>query len=947
MANYDVDIEIALQGAQKITALTKDIKSLNKEVNAINKGATRLGKAIDKAFRVDSVQNYSRALNQAERALRNVAAGTDAERRAVERVVRMRREANDALARQNMLLAQAAANQREVIATSNAGFGMQGPSLPKDFFKAQGPKLPPGFTEAGRKPKAAPRISGRDRIGAAVSAGAFPLLFGGGPGMALGGAIGGAAAGKTFGPAAIALQVLGGTIDQFVAQVATTGQALNEFTFDFTEVTRAAGLAGTATATYIEQIEKLADSTEAQEIATKALSVRVGGQAVESLKTFGEASADLGREFSTATTIFGAAIASLVSPLTQFTAKVLEANNALVAGRANATDDPELARLTAREAQLRGGMGSRTSGGSVQALKDAEELRKIQEQIRDRQREILFITEKTAEVRAQDLQRLENEKTIQTESLAVLQLRRELLMSGKELTEEQIVELQKQILKTEFLEEKQRLINRAKADEISFRKAALKIAGLELDLAEALANLEDKGSSKTGPKSRALQLQAAILRERLKQLGIDTKSEALGETTIENLRRQNQNIEERETKELKILDYQRQQELANNKVAGDAQFINKLYDEREQTVRDTLGLELAQNNARIKAIELQQRLTGIKASQQTAGISTDLNRQIADAQNRLASPFGTDENEMLKLRIEQTRRLDDARQSINDQLAIQNELVEKGDANQRKAAQAEIQHLQKRLALYNQLLPQLDAVEQAELRQQQILEKVQPVADAVAAGLVNIFRSIADGSMSAKEAFANMLMAVADALAQQATKMIATYIAIGIARAFAGIGGGGGGETPPTTLPGSAVQGGSMKGLNINGIDQGINFTAAAAGTYVSGPTHALIGEGGQPEYVIPASKMTEAMSRYARGARGAAVIPEGDGASTEGGMGGGSGVLDVRYSVERINNVDYVTAAEFERGMNQAAKRGAELGRQGVYSDLVNKRSVRSRVGV
>jgi hypothetical protein len=62
---------------------------------------------------------------------------------------------------------------------------------------------------------------------------------------------------------------------------------------------------------------------------------------------------------------------------------------------------------------------------------------------------------------------------------------------------------------------------------------------------------------------------------------------------------------------------------------------------------------------------------------------------------------------------------------------------------------------------------------------------------------------------------------------------------------------------------------------------------------------------------------------------------------------GGGGGSIDVRYSVERINNVDYVTAAEFERGLNQAAKRGAEMGRQGVYSDLVNKRSVRSRVGV
>ena len=951
MANYDVDIEIALQGAQKITALTKDIKSLNKEVNAINKGATRLGKAIDKAFRVDSIQNYSRALNQAERALRNVASGTDAERRAVERVVRMRREANDALARQNMLLAQAAANQREVIATANAGFGMQGPSLPKDFFKVQGPKLPSGFTEAGRKPKATPRISGKDRIGAAVSAGAFPLLFGGGPGMALGGAIGGAAAGATFGPAAIALQVLGGAVDQFVAQVATTGQALNEFTFDFTEVARAAGLAGTATSTYIEQIEKLADSTEAQEVATRALSVRVGGQAVESLKTFGEASADLGREFSAATTIFGAAIASLVSPLTAFTAKVLEANNALVAGRANATDDPELARLAAREAQLRGGMGSRTKGDSVQALKDGEELKKIQEQIRDRQREILFITEQTAKVRAQDLQRLENEKSIQTDSLAVLQLRRDLLMSGKELTDEQVIALKEQILKTEFLEEKQRLINQAKADEISFRVAALKIAGLELDLAEALQNLQDKGSKTSGPKSRALQLQAAILREQLKQLGVETKSQGLGETTIQNLRRQNQNIEERKTKELRILEFQRQQEIANNKVAGDAEFINQLYNERKQTIRDTLGLELAQNNARIQAIQLQQNLSNLRAGKQTSAIGRDLQRSIDDASRRVASPFGGDESEMLELRIKQVRRLEDARKSINDQIAEQNILLERGTPDQQKAASAEIKNLEKRIALYNELLPQLDAVEQAELRQKQILEKVQPVADAVAQGIVNVFKSIADGSMSAKEAFANMLNAVADVLLKEAARMIAAYIAIGVARAFAGISGGGE-TTPPTTIPGSASQSGL--GLNINGVDQGISpfgpgSVAVASGGYVSGPTRALVGEGGQGEYIIPENRMRESMARYSRGARGSSVIPE-TGASGTSGEGGGTAVaapIDVRFNVERINNVDYVTAEQFQVGLQRAAQQGAVEGERRAMGSLRNSAAVRRRIGV
>ena len=71
------------------------------------------------------------------------------------------------------------------------------------------------------------------------------------------------------------------------------------------------------------------------------------------------------------------------------------------------------------------------------------------------------------------------------------------------------------------------------------------------------------------------------------------------------------------------------------------------------------------------------------------------------------------------------------------------------------------------------------------------------------------------------------------------------------------------------------------------------------------------------------------------------------DDAAAMAGTEGGGSFLDVHYNVERINKVDYVTAAEFERGMTQAAKRGAELGRRNVYSDLVNKRSVRSRVGV
>jgi len=201
-------------------------------------------------------------------------------------------------------------------------------------------------------------------------------------------------------------------------------------------------------------------------------------------------------------------------------------------------------------------------------------------------------------------------------------------------------------------------------------------------------------------------------------------------------------------------------------------------------------------------------------------------------------------------------------------------------------------------------------------------------------------QSLVTGAASIKEVFANLLKSVADALASTAAKMIAQYIAIGIARAFAGMGSKG----LESNLDSKSLFSTDLGLPAFGDIPSDFKF---AQGGYVDGPTRALIGEGGQPEYVIPASKMTEAMSRYGRGARGSAVIPEGDGASTEGGMATGGGSINVNYSVERINNVDYVTAAEFERGMTQAAKRGAEMGRRNVYSDLVNKRSVRSRVGV
>jgi len=107
-----------------------------------------------------------------------------------------------------------------------------------------------------------------------------------------------------------------------------------------------------------------------------------------------------------------------------------------------------------------------------------------------------------------------------------------------------------------------------------------------------------------------------------------------------------------------------------------------------------------------------------------------------------------------------------------------------------------------------------------------------------------------------------------------------------------------------------------------------------AEGGYVTRPTNALIGEGGESEYVIPSSKMSTAMQRYSAGVRGEAVTA---GAVTAGSTstanyssqqnayygGGGTSVNITTGPVIRMNNRDYVTMTDMQRGMAAAANAG------------------------
>jgi hypothetical protein len=155
---------------------------------------------------------------------------------------------------------------------------------------------------------------------------------------------------------------------------------------------------------------------------------------------------------------------------------------------------------------------------------------------------------------------------------------------------------------------------------------------------------------------------------------------------------------------------------------------------------------------------------------------------------------------------------------------------------------------------------------------QEILDKYPAIgaaADAAATLATSGMSEMIAGTKSAQEVFADFLNTIANALMQTAAKMIAQYIAIGIARMFAGIGTSGG-FAPSGSLAAVGDIGASTNfagitealpdwSLNANGNAFGANgIIPFAKGGIVNSPTlfpfakgTGLMGEAG-PEAIMP-----------------------------------------------------------------------------------------------
>ena len=399
--------------------------------------------------------------------------------------------------------------------------------------------------------------------------------------------------------------------------------------------------------------------------------------------------------------------------------------------------------------------------------------------------------------------------------------------------------------------------------------------------------------------------------------------------------------------------------------------LGKLEEERKKVLeisrfRDKIAAaEAANDDELVIRLQGEQRIAEIEASRLKALVGVTDQREIeainiGKATEKLAA-HRTTERELAELQRQRQEKFEDTIENLEHQLAlatatseaererlrIEKKLQELREGGMTESQLGQIGDLMRQISAENSPLNQFikQSVESLNNLEQHAVQVSQGIGNAIGNSLVNGLQNLVTGATSVKQVFADMLKSIADVLAQQAAQMISTYIAIGLARAFAGMG--------VTEDAGSSMKVITEKYGDF-GAQGAANAAAAlppikAAGGYVSGPSTALVGEGGQGEYIIPESKMRESMARYSRGARGASVIPD-SGASGTSGEGGGTAVatpIDVRYTVERINSVDYVTADQFQDGMRRAASQGAKQGEQQTLKRLQMSSSTRKRIGM
>lgn len=207
-----------------------------------------------------------------------------------------------------------------------------------------------------------------------------------------------------------------------------------------------------------------------------------------------------------------------------------------------------------------------------------------------------------------------------------------------------------------------------------------------------------------------------------------------------------------------------------------------------------------------------------------------------------------------------------------------------------------------------------------------IASLAQSMQQALAQGMANAVTGVIDGTQTVQEAMADMFKSIGRAFIEMATQMIAKALMMQVLGIF---------------LPGAGAAPAAAGGGFLGGL---FGF---AEGGYVSGPTPALIGEGGEPEYVIPESKMESSLQRWSSGARGDQVV---SGNAAGGGYENLAGDtepynpnININGGVLNFDGTEYIQKSELPAIIMQASKQGEAR----TLSRMRNSPTVRRKLAI
>ena len=662
-----------------------------------------------------------------------------------------------------------------------------------------------GFLTRRVGPRAARGIS------EGVIGGAFPLLFGQGLGASIGGGGGGFAGGFAGGGLGFGLSLIGtavGSAFDALSQAAQdTGKALRTTTEGFEKLKEAGLLANRQQENYIQKLIEAGKISEAQAIIQSEIVKKVGINGVENLRRLGTASEKLSKAWAEFNLQLQAALAGPMAGLLEWVTSIVKVGNDVnreATRQQNILSGlPEADRkaLLARQQSLMNGMTLENEYGRRQLI---SKLYSEYEPRANMQPSNAAMT--PAELEAVKLAKSKTEELRAQVDLAKLQLT--LAGQNVDVDARGFAQTSKKIA----LQEYENKLIQIKADWIGqvFDKEKnllmIRQANLEYQTKLKEIDLQAQRNQESNEKER-LGLLGQIAQVSIDELNAYSKVIELqkGESAaVEDRLKRTQQMDKLR---FAALNAERQSALIGVKNTEQQRLINILFERRLNLMDLQRDAEVLENELLQKRIALESKLESQRRSAEMTDLKTGLSREQRDVEMNIAGFFQTDK-EIAKARMleqQQNRRYD---RELEFRRQIQKLEAEIGAGayvgTELENKQKDLNLSYEKLAVLQQELMVLDQLEQKQLNLQNIFgdygQAIQTVSGEIGNLMTFSVKEIVSGTQTAQEVFANFLNAVANALLQTAAQMIATYVAIGIAKMFAGFGNSSG------PLPGAAPQ---------------------------------------------------------------------------------------------------------------------------------------------